>query len=158
MVQRRPCPQPKNRNLAKSPRSPRLGILGPSALASRRRACVGFTLIETVTVLAIIAALFGIVFGIAEYVSQTANVGKVKSEFEQIHNAVQERFLQQGLLPDDTNLMTTALTNWLPNGFDGNDPWGNPYLFFERTGNSYELRSVGPDGIISNGDDVVSGY
>ena len=105
----------------------------------RGRPQAGFTLLELMIVVAILATLASI--GVPQYLAalQTARIGKAKHELRTISNAV-DAFTanNQGVLP---------LTLYQV-GFGGKrDPWGTPYCYLnyaDGSGDGLDWARLGP--------------
>jgi general secretion pathway protein G len=135
----------------------------------RQRVAAGFTLLEMVIVLGIIAVLLGGSIALIGGVGEGAKIQRVKADFQSISsslkiykiNAGNYPTTQQGLKalverptttpkPDDWVQVATAVPT---------DPWKNEYGYkFPGTVNpaEFELISKGPDGIAGNADDRSS--
>lgn len=114
----------------------------------------GFTLVELMTVVAIIAVLIGMVVGIAGYASRKAAVARAQTDLEKIKAAVEEFRVLYGYVPTNTMPDNSAnLTGqlWVKPQREGRapllimkgwtdtntsyrilDPWGNDYRYLRR--------------------------
>lgn len=124
----------------------------------RKRVAAGFTLLEMVIVLGIIAVLLGGSIALIQGVGEGAKITQVKADFQSIGSALRTYKInggnypttQQGLKalverptttpkPDDwTQLMTRLPT----------DPWKNPYGYKfpgSKNPSEFEIISIGPD-------------
>jgi general secretion pathway protein G len=135
----------------------------------RRRVAAGFTLLEMVIVLGIIAVLLGGSIALIGGVGEGAKIQRVKSDFQSLGSALQTYKInagnypttQQGLKalveeptsapkPDDW----VRIADKVPT-----DPWGNEYGYKfpgSKDPSKFELISKGPDGIEGNEDDRSS--
>ena len=128
------------------------------ALSSKK--LTGFTLIEVLITLTIIAILMSFV---APYVlnrPDQARELKLKFDFEAIESALVLYKLDNGKYPSQELGFDT-----LVNGDDGSkylskipqDPWGNNYIYKIDSQNNIEIISLGPDGLLEGlEDDDVS--
>lgn len=149
-------------------------------IGNKRGERSAFTLVELMTVVAIIAVLIGLVVGVAGYASRKAAVSRAQADLEKIRAAVEEHRAIYGEVPRVVcvqNNQSTGLTYhlWVKPQAGGRppllvmkgwsdtniaypliDPWGNDYCYSNRTAYRYELWSKGPDSL-SPADDIVSG-
>jgi general secretion pathway protein G len=147
---------------------------GETGILATRNAAGGFTLIEILTVMGIIALLVSMILGAGVLARQKAQRAKAMTEIQKMHGALQEyklqykRFGAAGIWAgypypttagqDATGLKGTAVTNWLPQGFAFKDPWQRPYQYLYTAGEEvYQLYSEGPDGRGGTEDDIRSG-
>ena len=133
-----------------------------------RRSTRGFTLVEMLLVLVILATLAAIVYpkiaGRSEQARQTAAQTQIAS-FSTALNAFE---VDNGFFPKgksglmDLVTQPRETTSWHGPYLDNipKDPWGNEYVY-ECPGkynpSSYDLMSVGPDGR-AGGDDDITNY
>lgn len=115
----------------------------------------GFTLIELMVVVLILAVLAALVVPKIVGAGGTAKVGAAKSDIASIQNLLDQFQLDCGRYPT-TEEGLDALTN-PPSGLESkwkgpysrkpilNDPWEHPYVY-SQTGNGYTLSSYGADG------------
>lgn len=138
----------------------------------------GFTLVELLTVIAIIAILTGLVLGIAGYASRKASIARAEADVAQIRDALEEYRTEYGGYPEAISNDTTVLCSNLwyapqqdglapflvmkgwndPNRFDYEikDPWGRDYHYSHDPSQSrgqYKLWSDGPD-LSDTADDI----
>ena len=71
----------------------------------------GFTLVELMTVIAIIAVLAGLILGIAGYAVRKADISRAMADMEKIKNALEEYRLAYGPYP--TNRVANNSSNWV---------------------------------------------
>jgi len=131
-----------------------------SRKASFSKNLTGFTLIEVLITLTIIAILMSFV---APYVlnrPDQARELKLKFDFEAIESALVLYKLDRGKYPSQELGFDT-----LVNGDDGSkylskipqDPWGENYIYKIDSQNNIEIISLGPDGLLEGlEDDDVS--
>lgn len=129
----------------------------------------GFTLIEIVVVMAIIAILAGLVGGSAMLARKRGSIAKAKAAIASMETAITMYQLDMVNYPSDTEGIKSLVETLTQNpgdsswrgpymGFksedlkDGEavDPWGNPYRYNSSSPQhntaSYDLYSFGPDG------------
>jgi len=112
----------------------------------------GFTLIEILTVVLIIAILLGLTFGLYPYIKRQIREKKAISQIQHIKTALEEYKISNGSYPTPTVFQAETFRASLPSGFtfDGSenplDPWGNPYVYSDAGGMSYTLFCLGNDG------------
>jgi len=123
---------------------------------SIRHSRAGFTLVELMAVIVVMAILGSIVLGIAGYAGRRAAESKAHAELQSIRNAMEEYRLHFGRYPDQIFETSANWSNWLGtvnhpltnqlNEMNWLDPWGNAYQYEARSRFSYELFSHGPSG------------
>jgi len=134
-------------------------------MKSRRYNQDGFTLIEIMVVIAIIGLLALMIVPRFKGVTNQAKTTKAQADISELQQQLDRYYLDNGFYPT-TDQGLQALVNPPTSGrtpanysSDGyiqrlpKDPWGNPYAY-QSDGNTYELKSFGPDGVES-GDDIV---
>jgi type II secretion system protein G len=106
-----------------------------------------FTLVELMTVIAIIAVLAGLILGVAGYATRKADYSRAMGDMEKIKNALEEYRLAYGSYP--TNTVANNSSNWVSalwrqdrpflvlkgwsdpaRIYPAVDPWGNDYRYF----------------------------
>lgn len=147
---------------------------GPCSRSGRSRTRrAGFTMVELLAVVVIMALLGGIVMGIASYASRRAAEAEAQATLQRIRNALEEYRLQYGRYPSiDGAVVADAwdqtfggeplwriLAEFDPDldrekGLEQNpprdpfeDPWGAIYVYHSTGRFSYELFSWGANGI-----------
>ena len=139
----------------------------PSHRASaRRRTHHGFTLVEMLLVLVILAVLAAIVIPKFSGRSQQAKETAAKSQISSIELALDAFEVDTGFYPPGATGLNALLEqpnnapNWkgpyLKKGVPL-DPWGNPYIYTYPGKNNprgYDLMSTGPDGRAGGDDDI----
>ena len=105
----------------------------------------GFTLVEVLTVIAIIALLAALILGLASSAQKKAARSKAEAEISQLENAVTDYQRKYGRVPltrDDlqNELIATsfAITNLV-------DPWGMDYMYQTSSLVTFYLWSQGGD-------------
>jgi general secretion pathway protein G len=137
-----------------------------SALTSpRRRQQQGFTLVEMLLVLVILATLAAIVIPKFAGRSQQAKVTAAQSQISSLELALDAFEVDNGYYPksgalNDLIQAPANSPNWkgpyLPKAVPL-DPWGNAYTYEypgKHNGSSYDLLSNGPDGRSGTEDDI----
>lgn len=125
---------------------------------SRRSGIQGFTLIEMLVVLGIIALLATLVAPqVIKYLSK-AKTDTATAQIKNLQSAIELYFLDTGQYPSSSegllNLLKApdGLVNWNGPYLKGKegliDPWGKPYLYVVPGKNSdYDLLSYGLDAV-----------
>ena len=129
-------------------------------LTSRRTS--GFTLVEMLLVLVILATLAAIVIPKMAGRSQQAKVTAAATQISSFKQALDSYEVDTGTYPKGGNLAELVSSN--AQGWKGPyldrvpaDPWGNNYVYdFPGKHGTYDLMSPGPDGRAGNDDDVTS--
>ncbi|MCA9126418.1 MAG: type II secretion system major pseudopilin GspG [Planctomycetales bacterium] len=128
-------------------------------LSSKRRS--GFTLLEVMLVLVIIAAIAGIAVVNLGGFQERAMISKTKTEIKVLQNALESYKLELLSYPQQLEALYEKPSG-LANDSDWfqvlkepvkPDAWGNPYEYTVN-GSSYELKSLGPDGQAGTDDDI----
>lgn len=171
----RSCPPEALRRRMSHIRYLESGIRDPSAQARRS----AFTLIELLTVIAIIGVVAALIVGIAGYATRKADRSRTMSDLQKYANALTEYRAERGGLPDRSSApfnaaitMTTqvegATTLWrrlkdgLPSGYDTSeianqsDTWGNVYWYRKDSTYQFTLWSKGPS-TLDDSDDITTG-
>lgn len=124
-----------------------------------RSRCIpqGFTLIELMLVVTVIAILAGLTLAAMSGINQRAARDRAKGEIAAIVNAIESYKIQTGAYPTNmgTNVIYTNISGYLASAkFDTNagfilDPYGNKYGYrMPGTSNkaSFDVYSTGADG------------
>lgn len=114
----------------------------------RLRRARGFTLMEMMMVILIMALLAGLILGITGLVSRKAAEARAISTMQQIQKALEEYRLKEGSYPTALTAQIQAeLTNLNVNLSlaDFTDPWGRPYAYTNLGRFQYRLWSWGYD-------------
>ena len=138
------------------PRSPD-APLAPRASAPRRAAESGFTLIEIMVGVAIIAILGATVVPLIMDRPDQARVVRAKNDIGTFSSALELYKLDNFAYPSTEQGLQALVEkpsgdpepqNWNPNGYVktlSQDPWGRDYLYLSE-GGSYQIISLGRDG------------
>ncbi len=117
----------------------------------------GFTLIELILVMVIIAILAGMVTlsfrGRAQEARTNAALGDIKSYEEAIELYALEN---NDAYPETFDSLVTGERSYVRDL--KNDPWGNAYVYVipgEHHKDSFDVYSMGPDGLDGTEDDVL---
>ncbi len=114
----------------------------------------GFTLIEMMVVIMVMAVLGSIVFGITGYASRKAAAARAMAGIQQIKNALESYRLDYGGYPVLTGPMTTVGAGWdAVRGALTNynrevvftDPWERAFMYESQGRYQFRLWSYGPD-------------
>jgi general secretion pathway protein G len=136
---------------------------------SKNRGQRGFTLIEIMVVVVIIAVLATLIIPNVIGRAEDARVAKAKADVRALDSALAMYRLDNGHDPStDQGLQalvkkptgSPSADNWRKGGYVRSlpdDPWGHSYQYLSpgQHGN-YDLWSSGPDGISGNADDIRS--
>jgi general secretion pathway protein G len=125
----------------------------------------GFSLIELLVVMAIIATLMGLVIGVSGAITRKTAVARARAELADLMNELEIYKSDEGSYPadwaefgswyTDDKYAGTAYTITDGEANDPVDPWGTDYSYtFDPTVSEfiYLIGSYGPDGTNNNGD------
>ena len=121
----------------------------------RNRASAGFTLVELMAVVVIIAVLSAMILGTASFAKRSAQEARAKGEIEKLKIAAQEYKMKHGYYPDPSSV--SDLTNFMVDTVSYTDPWGNPYQYVKHSRHSGTFSSFGYNGTGGDADDIHSG-
>ncbi len=142
-------------------------LTNSSSVRRRRRA--GFTLLEMVIVLGIIAMILGGAIFSMKKIGNSAKISQVNGDFSSIETSLGMYKLTGGTFPStqqglqalvDKPTSTPVPRRWaqildkVPL-----DPWGEPYKYRfpgKKRANEFEIYTFGPDGIDNTADDLSS--
>ncbi len=136
--------------------------------ATFRAGARGFTLIEMLLVLVILATLAAIVVPKLAGRSEQAKVTAAKAQIANFGTALDMFETDNGYYPkgkdglQDLVVQPKAAQNWhgpyLKQGIP-NDPWEHPYIYdcpAKHNNGTYDLMSMGPDGRVGGDDDIAN--
>jgi len=130
----------------------------------------GFTLIELILVIAIIAILAGAMVPMINASRDQAKVAKAQAECDSIKTAAVLLHADSGtgVWPADGTVGASLVAANGTSGWQGpyvdkwpTDPWGNPYRVYNATGTNQSVCSYGKNGTFDNcnftgvGDDIA---
>ena len=119
----------------------------------------GFTLVEIMVVVVIIGMLAGLVAPAVLSHQADAQLSTAKADIATIHQAATYFRMKVLKTPTMEELITKDSNGeaYLP-GYDEEpiDPWKNPYVIRELEGRTFEVISLGPDGLEDTEDDLSS--
>jgi general secretion pathway protein G len=107
----------------------------------------GFSLLELLAVLGVVAALAAILFTVSRTAITHARVSHTKADLERIGNILLEYRLREGFYPANLTNLIGSFGASLRLGSAGLpvDPWQREYIYTDVTAESYRLYSTGPD-------------
>jgi general secretion pathway protein G len=134
-----------------------------------RRHRAGFTLLEMVIVLGIIAMILGGAIFAMRGIGDAAKLRQVESDFKSFESALAMYKLNAGSFPStqqglkalvDKPTSTPVPRRWVQvMSKIPDDPWGAPYMYRfpgKKRANEFEIISKGPDGMENSADDLSS--
>ena len=140
-----------------------------SATPSKLRHRQGFTLLEMVIVLGIIAMILGGAIFAMRGIGDAAKLKQVDADFKSLESALQMYKLNAGIYPtsqqglkalQDKPSSTPVPRRWVQvMSKIPLDPWDSPYTYRfpgKKRANEFEILSKGPDGIENTADDLSS--
>jgi general secretion pathway protein G len=123
----------------------------------RRDGEAGFTLIEMLVVITIIAMIMALVAPrVLNYLGES-KIKAAKIQIESLGSALDLYYLDEGHYPTSSEGLVALVQRpensptwngpYLKGGFVPNDPWGNPYVYRSPGEHGpYDIISYGPDG------------
>lgn len=128
----------------------------------------GFTLIEMLLVLVILATLAAIVVPKFSGRTQQAKITAAQAQISNFETVLEAFEVDNGYYPNGSEGLQDLIDqpsnaqNWrgpyLKKGIPV-DPWGNPYIYEcpgKRNQSGYDLMSMGPDGRVGGDDDITN--
>ena len=134
-----------------------------TAIRSSRDSQNGFTCVEILVVILVAGLLATIIIRSLTGASDKAKRTQARADMAELKKALDRYYTDNGYYPTTDQglraLGTPPTSGILPLVYYSGgyverlpkDPWGNPY-FYQNDGNSYVLKSLGPDGIESADD------
>jgi len=140
-------------------RKPNLGaaVQGPRLRSLTRAATAGFTLVEVLVVITIIALIMGLIGPrVLNYLTES-KAKAAKIQIESLASALDLYFLDAGRYPNTSEGLSALIRHPAgANGWNGpylrgnavpNDPWGRPYVYRSPGQHGpYDIISYGADG------------
>ena len=103
----------------------------------------GFTLVELMTVIAIMALLSALVLGLAGNAQKTAARKRAASEVEQLSSFVTDYLAEYGRVPSSPAALSNALAEANLSLSNMVDPWGMSYVYTNTSKQTFYLYSYG---------------
>ena len=103
----------------------------------------GFTLVELMTVIAIMALLSALVLGLAGNAQKTAARKRASSEVEQLSSFVTDYLAEYGRVPSSPEALSNALAEANHSLSNMVDPWGMTYVYSNTSKQTFYLYSYG---------------
>ena len=111
----------------------------------KRTQQAGFTLVELLTVIAIIALLAALILGLAGNAQKSAARNKAGAEIEQLSTFITDYQMQHGQVPSTYQALSNALLNAKHELSSMLDPWGMSYNYTNSSKVTFYLWSYGGD-------------
>lgn len=102
----------------------------------------GFTLVEVLTAVAIIALLAALLLGLAGHAQKSAAQKKAQAELSQLENFLGAYQAQYGQVPQTAGELSGALQEANHPLAGLVDPWGNPYQYQASSRATFHLWST----------------
>jgi general secretion pathway protein G len=128
-------------------------------IQTQRHARAGFSMIELMIYISIVAVLAAVGVPIWNTIRESARESKVNATFESLKTAIMSYYITTGSMYYPTKLRDLEFAptdekmkgKWrgpYMNDVPEDDPWGNPYVYKVTPGKKYpyELYSYGPNG------------
>jgi len=121
----------------------------------------GFTLVEILLVVAILGILSGVAVISLKGRTKTASISATRASIKAIQTAIDTYEVDNGAYPPSLQalLTRTGENNWngpyLKDGRTPKDAWGTEFGYGLK-GESYEIRSAGPDAQMGSSDDLTN--
>lgn len=111
----------------------------------KRTKQAGFTLVELLTVIAIIALLAALILGLAGNAQKSAARNKAEAEIEQLSTFVTDYQMKYGQVPQSFLALSNALAEANHSLTNLADPWGMTYVYSNSSKATFYLWSLGGD-------------
>lgn len=135
--------------------------------------CIGFTLIEILVVMAVMAILLGLITTGGTIARKKAKIYRARTMIASLETALAMYHADYGAYPDPilgnanlVNLLTSTLTEGGPymsfkdadlnSGTTVKDPWGIDYTYKSGAVAAYTISSRGPDMLSGTSDDITN--
>ena len=105
----------------------------------------GFTLVELLTVIAIIALLAALILGLAGNAQKSAARNKAEAEIEQLSVFITDYQMKYGQVPPSSLALSNALVEANHSLTNLLDPWGMSYVYSNSSKATFYLWSHGGD-------------
>ncbi len=105
----------------------------------------GFTLVELLTVIAIIALLAALILGLAGNAQRSAARNKAEAEIAQLESFITDYQMKYGQVPQSLAALSNALAEAKSPLESLQDPWGLPYSYSNTSRVTFNLWSYGGD-------------
>lgn len=111
----------------------------------KRTKQAGFTLVELLTVIAIIALLAALILGLAGNAQKSAARNKAEAEIEQLSVFITDYQMKYGQVPPSSLALSNALVEANHSLTNLLDPWGMAYSYSNSSKATFYLWSHGGD-------------
>ena len=111
----------------------------------KRMQQAGFTLVELLTVIAIIALLAALILGLAGNAQKSAARNKAEAEIEQLSVFVTDYQMKYGQVPPSYLALSNSLVEANHSLTNLQDPWGMSYKYTNSSKATFYLWSLGGD-------------
>lgn len=104
----------------------------------------GFTILELLIVISVIAILVGIALPRFKGMQDEGNIAKAKGDIRMLQTAVESYYMHNNsTLPANTGVLTTAVPQIAPTTLP-TDPFGGAAYGYATAGDYYVIYSIGP--------------
>ena len=109
----------------------------------KQRRIDGFTLVEVLVVIAIIALLAGLILGLAGNAQKSAARNRAEAEIADLESFITDYQMEYGQVPSDRNALQSALVTENHSLTNLLDPWGAQYNYVPSSKVTFYLWSEG---------------